>query len=75
MFWKSIIEGLAILSHWQVGVATILYMAVYFAFLMILMIVTEVAEPTGCLFMIGGHCTSWNTNELNDNFPSSNSFR
>ena len=60
MFWKSIIEGLAILSHWQIWVATILYMAVNFAFLMIAATVAGKDESggrmaTGCLFhMIGG---------------------
>jgi len=60
MFWKSIIAGLAILGHWQVWVAAILYMAVNFAFLMILATVVGESESggrmaTGCLLhMIGG---------------------
>lgn len=60
MFWKSIIEGVVILGHWQVWVAVILYMAVNFGFLMIVSTVVGEAESggrmaTGCLFhMIGG---------------------
>jgi hypothetical protein len=60
MFWKSITEGLLILGNWQVWVTAVVYMAVNFAFLMI---VTKLAGEdesggrmaAGCLFhMIGG---------------------
>jgi hypothetical protein len=60
MFWKSVIEGLAILGHWQVWIAVVVYMAINFAFLMI---VAKIAGEdksggrmaTGCLFhMMGG---------------------
>ena len=60
MFWKSIIGGLAILGHWQVWVAVVLYMAINFAFLMIVAKMVGEDESggrmvTGCLFhMIGG---------------------
>jgi len=60
MFWESIIAGLAILGHWQVWVAAVLYMTINFAFLMIVAKMAREDESggrmaTGCLFhMIGG---------------------
>jgi len=60
MFWKSIIGGFAVLSHWQVWVAVILYIAVNIGFLMIVAKVSGEDESsrriaTGCFFYyIGG---------------------
>ena len=55
MFWKSIIEGLAIFGHWQVWGTFVLYMIVSFAFLMILVKVVGEGKSVGrfaigCLF-------------------------
>lgn len=59
MFWKSIVAGLAILGHWQVWVAAVLYMVINFAFLMIVAKIAGEDESggrmaTGCLFQIIG---------------------
>ena len=35
MFWKSIIEGLAVLAHWQVWLLAAIYMTIVFAFMFI----------------------------------------
>jgi len=63
MFWKSIITGLSILGHWQVWVAVVLYMAISFVFLFLIVRRTKKAGEDesgsriakGFLFyMIGG---------------------
>jgi len=59
MFWGSIIEGLAILGHWEIWLATVIYMGINFAFLIVVTKTAgedEFGEPRlgGCLFyMIG----------------------
>ena len=60
MFWISIIKGLAILGHWQIWLAAVLYMVVNYAFLMIVATISGTDEAggrmaTGCLLhMIAG---------------------
>ncbi len=59
MFWKSAIGGFAILGHWEVWVAIVLYSAFNYAFLMIVAKIAGTDEAgnrmrLGCLFdMIG----------------------
>lgn len=59
MFWKSVIEGLAVLKYWQVWIAVVLYIVITFIFLLIIAKITGEDEygermAMGCLFhMIG----------------------
>ena len=39
MFWKSIIEGLAVFGHWQIWIAAIIYTATLFGFMMVFALV------------------------------------
>ena len=63
MFWKSIIEGVATLAHWQVWIAAIVYMVVIFVFLFLTAKAMGVDEygdfgggrlTTGCLLQSVG---------------------
>lgn len=53
MFWKSIIDGLAVFGHWQIWIALIIYTAVIFGFMMVIVLVVWKNEEAPQRMLIG----------------------